>query len=59
MNRQEANQEIVKRIAAIVDKHPELRFGQIMSMLSLEETLFYEESTTTLKLAKWDVFKND
>ena len=36
----------------IVEKLPELRFCQILTILNLDKDLFYEESVDTLKILK-------
>lgn len=56
MTRQEANQEIIKRLSKIAEDYPELRFAQIIHGLGFERLPFYEESEITLKLAKWENF---
>ena len=66
--RQQANQEILRSIEEMVNKHPDLRFGQILVNLGIieyerntyDETLitkdpFNEESVVTLNRIK----KND
>ena len=47
--RQVANLEIVSLLSNIVEKHPELRFCQILTILNLDKDKFYEESVDTLK----------
>ena len=47
--RQTANLEIVSLLSNIVEKHPELRFCQILTILNLDKDRFYEESVDTLK----------
>ena len=61
--RQEANREIVKLVSDVVDKYPDLRFGQILANLSIIEydygadkvtpkDIFYEEPVITLNRIK-------
>ena len=50
--RQIANLEIVSLLSNIVEKHPELRFCQILTILNLDKDKFYEESVDTLKELK-------
>ena len=47
--RQTANLEIISLLNNIVEKHPELRFCQILTILNLDKDKFYEESVDTLK----------
>ena len=47
--RQSANLEIISLLNNIVEKHPELRFCQILEILNLNKDKFYEESVDTLK----------
>ena len=47
--RQVANLEIISLLSNIVEKHPELRFCQILTILNLDKDKFYEESVDTLK----------
>ena len=47
--RQTANLEIISLLSNIVEKHPELRFCQILTILNLDKDKFYEESVDTLK----------
>jgi len=52
MTRQEANREILKKIAAIVECEPDWRFHQILQNLNIEERgrdQWYDESEMTLK----------
>lgn len=60
MNRQEANKQILTVLDQIVTSSPDLRFHQILHILSIEkqeiingrsmcEDLFHEESEETLK----------
>lgn len=37
MNRQEANKQILKRITAMVDNQPDMRFHQILNSLNINE----------------------
>ena len=49
-----SNLEIIKILSTIVNKHPELRFTQILFILSLNKCDFNEESVDTLhKLEKF------
>ena len=50
--RQSANLEIISLLNNIVEKHPELRFCQILTILNLDKDKFYEESIDTLKELK-------
>ena len=50
--RQTANLEIISLLSSIVEKHPELRFCQILTILNLDKDKFYEESVDTLKELK-------
>ena len=50
--RQTANLEIISLLNNIVEKHPELRFCQILTILNLDKNKFYEESVDTLKELK-------
>ena len=50
--RQSANLEIISLLNNIVEKHPELRFCQILTILNLDKDKFYEESVDTLKELK-------
>jgi hypothetical protein len=61
MTRQAANYEILNKLYAIVEKHPDWRFHQILQNLDINlrdvATLrcfdqFYEESEETLKRVK-------
>lgn len=47
--RQISNLEIVNILNSIVNRHPELRFCQILTILNLDKDKFYEESVDTLK----------
>ena len=47
--RQVANLGIISLLSNIVEKHPELRFCQILTILNLDKDKFYEESVDTLK----------
>lgn len=46
--RQTANLEILKILDMIVNRFPEMRFTQILTILNLDKDLFYEESVDTL-----------
>ena len=49
-----SNLEIIKILSTIISKHPELRFTQILFLLSLNKCDFNEESVDTLhKLEKF------
>lgn len=50
--RQIANLEIISLLSNIVEKHSELRFCQILTILNLDKDKFYEESVDTLKELK-------
>ena len=50
--RQIANLEIISLLNNIVEKHQELRFCQILTILNLDKDKFYEESIDTLKELK-------
>ena len=50
--RQTANLEIISLLSNIVEKHPELRFCQILTILNLDKDKFYEESVNTLEELK-------
>ena len=55
--RQTANKKILFALEQIIDKHPELRFTQILSDCGIftfagGRDLFYEESDETLKRIK-------
>ena len=50
--RQTANLEIISLLNNIVEKHPKLRFCQILTILNLDKDKFYEESVDTLKELK-------
>lgn len=52
MNRQEANQAILKIISEAAELFPDLRFSQVLSFLNLEKLGLYEESAITLKIAE-------
>ena len=47
--RQSSNLEIVNLLSKVVERHPELRFTQILSALGLDKDRFYEESVDTLQ----------
>ena len=56
MTRLEANAEIIKILLEIMDKNPDLRFGQLLSNLEVVlEDPFYEESEITLNRVKRNV----
>jgi hypothetical protein len=46
--RRTANLEILKVLDMIVNRFPDLRFTQILTILNLDKDLFYEESVDTL-----------
>lgn len=49
-NRQEYNREIVKILGEMVEKYPDMRFGQILSnFANINNDPFYIESKFTLK----------
>ena len=50
--RQTANLEILKILDMIVNRFPQLRFTQILTILNLDKDLFYEESVDTLEHIK-------
>lgn len=50
--RQSANLEILKILDMIVNRFPQLRFTQILTILNLDKDLFYEESVDTLEHIK-------
>ena len=50
--RQTANLEILKILDMIVNRFPEMRFTQILTILNLDKDLFYEESVDTLEHIK-------
>lgn len=53
MTRLEANREILQILSELVSRHPDLRFTQIMAMLSYyDNKKFYEESEETLRIIK-------
>jgi hypothetical protein len=53
MKRNEANQEILKLLQEFLSEHPELRFWQVIDIISeKDKDLFYEESTETLQKVK-------
>lgn len=50
--RQEANQTILNLLSEAVEKHPDLRFHQLLQFLGIElprTDQFYEESSQTLE----------
>ena len=52
-NRQEYNREIVKVLGEMVEKYPDMRFGQILSnFANINDDPFYIESKFTLKSLK-------
>lgn len=52
-NRQEYNREIVKILGEMVEKYPNMRFGQILSnFANINNDPFYIESKFTLKSLK-------
>lgn len=53
MTRLEANKEIISLISEMIIRYPDLRFAQIMAILSFyDKEKFYEESTETLRIIK-------
>jgi len=50
--RQTANLEILKILNTVVNRFPDLRFTQILTILNLDKDLFYEESVDTLEHIK-------
>ena len=50
--RQTANLEILKILDIVVNRFPDLRFTQILTILNLDKDLFYEESVDTLEHIK-------
>ena len=50
--RQTANLEILKILNIVVNRFPDLRFTQILTILNLDKDLFYEESVDTLEHIK-------
>lgn len=50
--RQIANLEILKILNIVVNRFPDLRFTQILTILNLDKDLFYEESVDTLEHIK-------
>ena len=52
-DRQEYNREIVKILGEMVEKYPDMRFGQILSNFAdINDDPFYIESKFTLKSLK-------
>lgn len=51
-SRQECNKEILSILMDIVEKYPELRFQQILSILNIDNDGFYIESCDTLEYLK-------
>lgn len=51
-SRQDCNKEILSILMDIVEKYPELRFQQILSILNLDNDGFYIESCDTLEYLK-------
>lgn len=52
-NRQEYNREIVKILGEMVEKYPDMRFGQILNnFANINNDPFYIESKFTLKSLK-------
>jgi hypothetical protein len=43
MNRQDANRKILEKIAKLVDENPELRFGQILFILGINENIVVDD----------------
>ena len=54
--RQQANQEILRSIEEMVNKHPDLRFGQILVNLGIIE---YEQNTYDETLITKDPFNEE
>ncbi len=55
MNRQEANQELIKLLQEIMVKHPDQRFSQILSnygFVASEKDEFYTEPQVILERVK-------
>jgi hypothetical protein len=50
--RQIANLEILKILNTVVNRFPDLRFTQILTILNLDKDLFYQESVDTLEHIK-------
>lgn len=50
MTRQEANREILNKLAELVEAYPELRFNQLLMINNISNGTdrFYEESEITL-----------
>ena len=56
VRRQQANQEILRNIEEMVNKHPDLRFGQILVNLGIIE---YERNTYDETLITKDPFNEE
>lgn len=56
VRRQQANREILKNIEEMVNKHPDLRFGQILVNLGIIE---YERNTYDETLITKDPFNEE
>jgi hypothetical protein len=54
--RQPANREIISIISDTIEKHPELRFGQILMILGVLETIY---DTTDFPIALRKTFIKD
>jgi hypothetical protein len=48
-NRQEYNIKIIEAISEIITEYPQLRFGQILSILRCDGDMFNEEPEDTYK----------
>jgi hypothetical protein len=52
-DREDCNHKVLTILSKFVSMHPDIRFGQMLTILSLNGDLFYEESRDTLaKLEK-------
>ena len=52
-NRRTNNLQILNELTSIVEKYPDLRFGQIINIfINNDSDLFYEEPDLTLKRVK-------
>ena len=52
LQRHESNKKLIDKLSNLVDKHPDLRFGQILiayGFVKSDTDLFYEEPIDTLK----------
>lgn len=52
MTREAANLEILALLSLVVMKHPDLRFIQLLSLFTMDQSSFYEESEVTLQKLK-------